>query len=66
MGVSVDGFIVDREVRSGGRSLTRSSFASTLRRHVSSAAICAAAGSKETMPPWETDPSMRDNELAAR
>ncbi len=65
MSVSVDGFIADREGAFGWRSLARSSFVSTSRRHASSAAFCCGRRLYETMLVWETDPSMRDNELDA-
>ena len=44
MGVSVDGFIADREGALGWGPLARSSFVSTSRRHARLAAICAAGG----------------------
>ena len=51
-------------VHSGGRSLARSSIVSTLGRYASSTAFCGR-GLYETMLVWETDPSLRDNELRA-
>ena len=65
MGVSVDGSIADREGAFGWTVPSEEQF----RFHV--AQTCELGGYLcgrrlyETVLPWETDPSMRDNELAA-
>jgi hypothetical protein len=63
MSVSVDSFIADREGGSVGRSLTRSSFVSTLRRLAKLGGYLCGRRPYKTMLAWETDPSNRDNEL---
>src|SRR4030095_15509997 len=63
MGVSVDGFIADREGAFGWTAPTEELF----RFHIAQVSElgCYLCGRRlyETMLPWETDPSMRDNDL---
>ncbi len=65
MGVSADGFIADRE----GTFLWAAPDEELLRFHIEQTRElgCHVCGRKlyETMLPWETDPSMRDNKLGA-
>jgi dihydrofolate reductase len=65
MGVSVDGFIADREGAFAWTVPSEEQF----RFHIAQTHElgCYLCGRKlyETMVPWETDPSMRDDELKA-
>ncbi len=65
MSVSVDGFIADREGAFGWTVPAEEQF----RFHISQirelGGYLCGRGLYETMLPWETDPSMRDNELWA-
>jgi dihydrofolate reductase len=65
MGVSVDGFIADREGAFGWTVPSEEQF----RFHIAQVRElgCYLCGRRlyETMLPWETDPSMRDDELGA-
>jgi dihydrofolate reductase len=65
MGVSVDGFIADREGAFGWTAPNEEQF----RFHIAQVRElgCYLCGRRlyETMLPWETDPSMRDDELGA-
>jgi dihydrofolate reductase len=65
MSVSVDGFIADREGAFGWTAPNEEQF----RFHIAQARELGGylCGRRlyETMLPWETDPSMRDNELGA-
>ena len=64
MSVSVDGFIADRE---GGFGWT-APIEELFRFHIARSASSAASGGRrlyETMLAWETDPSLRENELGA-
>jgi dihydrofolate reductase len=65
MGVSVDGFIADREGGFGWTVPSEEQF----RFHIAQVRElgCYLCGRRlyETMLPWETDPSMRDDELRA-
>ena len=54
-----------RRARSAGRSRSRSSFDSTSRRYASSGPILCGRRLYETMLVWETDRSLRDDELGA-
>src|SRR5437899_5309661 len=65
MGVSVDGFIADREGAFGWTAPSEEQF----RFHIAQVSELGGhlCGRRlyETMLPWETDPSMRDTELRA-
>ncbi|MBV9166065.1 MAG: dihydrofolate reductase family protein [Solirubrobacterales bacterium] len=65
MGVSVDGFIADREGAFGWTIPNEEQF----RFHIAQTRElgCHLCGRRlyETLLPWETDPSMRDNDLHA-
>ena len=65
MGVSVDGFIADREGRFAWTVPDEELFAFHLARVRELGCHLCGRRLYETMLPWETDPSMRDNELGA-
>ena len=65
MGVSVDGFIADREGRFGWTVPNEEQFRFHIDQVRELGGYLCGRRLYETMLPWETDPSMRDNELGA-
>ena len=65
MGVSVDGFIADREGGFGWTVPNEEQFRFHLAQVRELGSYLCGRKLYETMLPWETDPSMRDNELRA-
>jgi dihydrofolate reductase len=65
MGVSVDGFINDREGAFGWTTPIEELFRFHLAQVGELGGYLCGRRLYETMLPWETDPSMRDNELRA-
>src|SRR4051795_10524561 len=65
MGVSVDGFIADREGAFGWTVPSDEQFRFHTEQVRELGAYLCGRRLFETMLPWETDPSMRDNELRA-
>ncbi|MFJ1706310.1 dihydrofolate reductase family protein [Kitasatospora sp. NPDC088346] len=65
MGVSVDGFIADREGAFGWTTPTEEQFRFHLVQTRELGGYLCGRRLYETMLPWETDPSMRGTELAA-
>src|SRR5918996_4998348 len=63
MGVSVDGFIADREGAFGWTVPSEELFRFHLAQVRELGGYLLGRGLYETMLPWETEPSMRDNEL---
>jgi dihydrofolate reductase len=63
MGVSVDGFIADREGRFGWSVPSDEQFRFHIEQVGELGAYLAGRRVYETMLPWETDPAMRDTEL---
>ena len=65
MGVSVDGFITDREGEFGWTVPDEEQFRFHIAQVRELGGYLCGRRLYETMLPWETDPSMRDNELEA-
>ena len=65
MGVSVDGFIADREGAFGWTVPNEEQFRFHTAQVRELGGYLCGRSLYETMLPWETDPSMRDNELRA-
>ena len=65
MGVSVDGFIADREGAFGWSGPSEEQFRFHIAQGRALGGNLCARRLYETMLPWETDPSLRDNELGA-
>ena len=65
MGVSVDGFIADREGGFEWGAPSEEQFEFHLAQVRELGGYLCGRRLYETMLPWETDPSMRDNELGA-
>ena len=65
MGVSVDGFIADREGAFGWSIPNEEQFRFHITQTRELGGYLCGRRLYETMLPWETDPSMRDNELGA-
>ena len=65
MSVSVDGFIADREGAFGWTAPDEELFRFHLAQVGELGVYLCGRRLYETMLPWETDPSMRDNELGA-
>ena len=65
MGVSVDGFIADREGAFGWTVPNEEQFAFHIVQTRELGGFLCGRRLYETMLVWETDPSMRDNELGA-
>ena len=65
MGVSVDGFIADREGAFGWTTPTDEQFLFHTTQVRELGGYLCGRRLYETMLPWETDPSMRDDELRA-
>ena len=65
MGVSVDGFIADREGAFGWGPPSEEQFGFHIAQVRELGGYLCGRRLYETMLPWETDPSMRDNELGA-
>ena len=65
MSVSVDGFIADREGALGGTVPSDEQFAFHLAQVRELGGVLLGRRLYETMLVWETDPSMRDDELRA-
>jgi dihydrofolate reductase len=65
MGVSVDGFIADREGAFGWSAPSEEQFRFHIAQVRELGGYLCGRRLYETMVPWETDPSMRDNELGA-
>jgi len=65
MSVSVDGFIADREGAFGWTVPNQEQFRFHISRIGELGGYLCGRRLYETMLPWETDPSMRDNELSA-
>jgi dihydrofolate reductase len=65
MSVSVDGFIADREGGFGWTAPSEEQFRFHLAQVRELGTYLCGRKLYETMLPWETDPSMRDNELWA-
>jgi dihydrofolate reductase len=65
MGVSVDGFIADREGWFGWTAVGEEQFRFHLEQTRELGCYLLGRRLYETMLPWETDPSMRDGELSA-
>jgi dihydrofolate reductase len=65
MSVSVDGFIADREGAFGWTAPSEEQFRFHIAQTRELGAYLCGRRLYETMLPWETDPSMRDNELRA-
>jgi len=65
MGVSVDGFIADREGAFGWSVPTAEQFRFHVAQTREIGGYLCGRRLYETMLPWETDPSMRDDELRA-
>src|ERR1035437_6426746 len=63
MSVSVDGFIADREGAFGWTVPNEEQFRFHIAQTRELGGYLCGRGLYETMLPWETDPSMRDNEL---
>ena len=65
MSVSVDGFIADREGAFGWTAPTEDQFRFHTAQIRELGGYLCGRRLYETMVPWETDPSLRDNELGA-
>jgi dihydrofolate reductase len=65
MSVSVDGFIADREGAFGWTTPNEEQFRFHITQTRELGGYLCGRRLYETMLPWETDPSMRDNELGA-
>jgi dihydrofolate reductase len=65
MGVSVDGFIADREGAFGWTAPSEDQFRFHLAQVRELGGYLCGRGLYETMLVWETDPSLRDDELGA-
>jgi dihydrofolate reductase len=65
MGVSVDGFIADREGAFGWSVPNEEQFRFHIVQTSEVGGFLCGRRLYETMLPWETDPSMRDDELGA-
>jgi dihydrofolate reductase len=65
MSVSVDGFITDREGGFGWTVPSEEQFRFSLAQVGELGGYLCGRRLYQTMLPWETDPSMRDNELGA-
>ena len=65
MGVSVDGFIADREGAFGWTVPNEEQFRFHIAQTRELGGYLCGRRLYETMLPWETDPSMRDHELGA-
>ncbi|MFP1624411.1 dihydrofolate reductase family protein [Streptomyces sp. 5K101] len=65
MGVSVDGFITDREGAFGWTDPNEEQFRFHIAQTRELGGYLCGRRLYETMLPWDTDPSMRDNELWA-
>src|SRR6188472_1699962 len=65
MSVSVDGFIADREGAFGWTAPNEEQFRFHIAQTRELGGYLCGCRLYETMLPWETDPSMRDNELGA-
>jgi dihydrofolate reductase len=65
MSVSVDGFIADREGAFGWTAPSEEQFRFHVAQIRELGGYLCGRRLYETMLPWETDPSMRDNELGA-
>lgn len=65
MGVSVDGFIADREGVFAWSAPSEEQFRFHIAQVCELGAFLCGRKLYETMLPWDTDPSMRDNELGA-
>ena len=65
MGVSVDGFIADREGAFGWTVPSEEQFRFHIAQTRELGGYLCGRRLYETMLPWETDPSMRDDELRA-
>jgi dihydrofolate reductase len=65
MSVSVDGFITDREGAFGWTVPSEDQFRFQMAQIRELGGYLCGRRLYETMLPWETDPSMRDNELGA-
>jgi dihydrofolate reductase len=65
MSVSVDGFIADREGAFGWTTPNEEQFRFHIMQTRELGGYLCGRRLYETMLPWETDPSMRDNELGA-
>jgi dihydrofolate reductase len=65
MSVSVDGFIADREGAFGWTTPNEEQFRFHLALTRELGGYLCGRRLYETMLPWETDPSLRDNELGA-
>ena len=65
MSVSVDGFIADREGAFGWTAPNEEQFRFHIAQTRELGGYLCGRRLYETMLPWETDPSMRDNELGA-
>jgi dihydrofolate reductase len=65
MSVSVDGFITDREGGFGWTVPTEEQFRFSLAQVGELGGYLCGRRLYQTMLPWETDPSMRDNDLGA-
>ena len=65
MSISVDGFIADREGAFGWTMPSEEQFRFHLTQIRELGGYLCGRRLYETMLPWETDPSMRDNELGA-
>src|SRR5919205_1755983 len=65
MSVSVDGFIADREGAFGWTAPNEEQFRFHIAQTRELGGFLSGRRLYETMLPWETDPSMRDNELGA-
>lgn len=65
MGVSVDGFIADREGAFGWGAPSEEQFRFHIEQVRELGGFLCGRKLYETMLPWETDPSMRDSELQA-
>ena len=63
MGVSVDGFIADREGAFGWTAPDEEQFRFHIAQVRALGAYLCGRRLYETMLPWETDPSLRENEL---
>jgi dihydrofolate reductase len=63
MSVSVDGFIADRDGAFGWTAPNEEQFRFHIEQVRELGGYLCGRGLYETMLPWETDPSMRDNEL---
>ena len=66
MSVSVDGFIADREGAFGWTAPSEEQFRFHIAQTRELGGYLCGRRLYETMLAWETDPSMRDNELRAR